>query len=177
MLQILHCCSGRASILEIFSPQTSNMNLGQIPTCLPRGESGLRSPRVYIACAPRRTTRRIHELRAVPVRHSSQFKNNHSTEMCSGSEAGSYLRFIDSCVTRLKAQGPARTCNESKEEEEFLLVSRRGTGSTVQGLRAHPTFAPCSAWCEHSHWKLINPAQPMCAVLLKIVHAWGEDSV
>ena len=44
--------------------------------------------------------------------------NNHSTEMCSGSEAGSYLRLIDSCITQLKAQGPSRTCNESKEEEE-----------------------------------------------------------
>jgi len=32
--------------------------------------------------------------------------------------AGSYLRLVDSCVTQLKAQGPFRTCNESKEEEE-----------------------------------------------------------
>ena len=24
----------------------------------------------------------------------------------------------DSCITQLKAQGPSRTCNESKEEEE-----------------------------------------------------------
>ena len=29
-----------------------------------------------------------------------------------------YLRLIDSCITPLKAQGPSRTCNESKEEEE-----------------------------------------------------------
>ena len=36
--------------------------------------------------------------------------------MCSGSEAGSYLRLIDSCITQLEAQGPSRTCNESKEE-------------------------------------------------------------
>ena len=28
------------------------------------------------------------------------------------------LRRIDSCITQLKAQGPSRTCNESKEEEE-----------------------------------------------------------
>ena len=28
----------------------------------------------------------------------------------------SYLRLIDFCVTQLKAQGPSRTCNESKEE-------------------------------------------------------------
>jgi len=33
-------------------------------------------------------------------------------------EAGSYLRLIDSCITQLKAQGPARTCNESKEDLE-----------------------------------------------------------
>jgi hypothetical protein len=46
---------------------------------------------------------------------------NHFTEMCSGSEAGSYLRLIDSCITQLNAQGPSRTCNESKEEETELL--------------------------------------------------------
>ena len=33
-------------------------------------------------------------------------------------EAGSYSRLIDSCITQLKAPGPFRTCNESKEEEE-----------------------------------------------------------
>ena len=38
--------------------------------------------------------------------------------MCCGTEAGSCLRLIDSCITQLKAQGPSRTCNESKEEEE-----------------------------------------------------------
>ena len=31
-------------------------------------------------------------------------------------EVGSYLRLIDFCITQLKAQGPSRTCNESKEE-------------------------------------------------------------
>ena len=45
--------------------------------------------------------------------HSSQFQNNHSTEMCSCFEADSYLRLIDSCITQFKAQGPSRTCNES----------------------------------------------------------------
>ena len=28
------------------------------------------------------------------------------------------MRPIDSCITQPKAQGPSRTCNESKEEEE-----------------------------------------------------------
>jgi len=50
--------------------------------------------------------------------------------MCSGSEAGSYLRLIDSCITQLKAQGPSRTCNESKEEE---VEGGRVTSSTSGG--------------------------------------------
>ena len=33
-------------------------------------------------------------------------------------ETGSYSRLIDSCITQLKVQGPSRTCNESREEEE-----------------------------------------------------------
>jgi len=31
--------------------------------------------------------------------------------LSSGSEAGSYLRLIGSCITQLKVQGPSRTCN------------------------------------------------------------------
>ena len=31
----------------------------------------------------------------------SQFKNNYFTEVCSGSEAGSYVRRIDFCMTQL----------------------------------------------------------------------------
>ena len=30
------------------------------------------------------------------------------------------MRLIDSYITQLKVQGPSRTCNESKEEEEDL---------------------------------------------------------
>ena len=33
-------------------------------------------------------------------------------------EEGSYLRLVDVCITQLKAQGPSKTCNESKEAEE-----------------------------------------------------------
>jgi len=35
---------------------------------------------------------------------------------------GSYLKLIDSCITQLKAQGPSRTCNESKEEDDGACV-------------------------------------------------------
>ena len=34
-------------------------------------------------------------------RYSSQFQNNYFADMCSGSEAGSYLRLIDFCITQL----------------------------------------------------------------------------
>jgi len=35
------------------------------------------------------------------TRYSSQFKNIYFTEMCSGSEEGSFPRFIDFCITQL----------------------------------------------------------------------------
>ena len=44
--------------------------------------------------------------------------------MFCGNEAGSYLRFIGSCITQLKAQGPFKTCSESKEEEEEEAAER-----------------------------------------------------
>ena len=58
-----------------------------------------------------------------------------------GSEAGSYLRFIDSCITQLRAQGPARTCNKSKEEEEGWGVGYRTAHLLIEFrpvLRKHP---------------------------------------
>jgi len=47
-------------------------------------------------------------------------------------EAGSYLRLIDSCITQLKAQGPSRICTASKEEE-------RSTRPAPPRSRASPT--------------------------------------
>ena len=60
--------------------------------------------------------------------------NNHLAEMCSSSEAVSYLRLIDSCITQLKAQGPSRTCNESKKEEEDLGLQFSNSACRVQSL-------------------------------------------
>ena len=85
-------------------------------------------------------------------RHSSQFKNNYFAEICSGFEVGSYLRLIDSCVTQLKAQGPSRTCNECKEEEELttdpLIADATDDGRDIRQGAAershseHPGYRP-----------------------------------
>ena len=40
---------------------------------------------------------------------------------------------IDFCITQLKAQGPSRTCNESKEEEEKGLGQTRSRGRRRRG--------------------------------------------
>jgi len=60
--------------------------------------------------------------------------NNHFTEMCSGSEAGSYLRLIDSCITQLKAQGSSRTSS--------LISSTRAESVRICGIKP-----PCSGSC------------------------------
>jgi len=54
----------------------------------------------------------------VARRHRENERRAQPERPCSGSEAGAYLRLIDSCITQLKAQGPSRTCYESKEEAE-----------------------------------------------------------
>ena len=51
-------------------------------------------------------------------------------------ETGSYFRLIDSCITQLKAQGPSRTCNESKEEEEDIRQSSPDSSLGLQ-VRSH----------------------------------------
>jgi len=78
---------------------------------------------------------------------SSQFNNNYFTEMYSGSETGSYLRRIDSCITQLKAEGPSRTCNESKEEEEEgnLLTATLGRVTSTYKLGNLTTYGACGA--------------------------------
>jgi len=64
----------------------------------------------------------------------SWLKNNHSTELCSGAKAGSYLRLMDSCITQLKSQGPSRTCDESNKEEEEETRSAWVVSQSTIGL-------------------------------------------
>ena len=111
--------------------------------------------------------------------------------MCSGSEAGSYLRLIDFvyhsnlglrviktqysaypppgvsahtrfwglglglrvegssldfCITQLKAQGPSRPCNESKEEEEEGSSLIGCTSCVVKSFRSRSSFISSPLW-------------------------------
>jgi len=65
--------------------------------------------------------------RASPWSHWTFLKVLPTVLMWCGTQAGSYLRLIDSCSTQLKAQGPFRTCNQSKEEQERNVPATQGT--------------------------------------------------
>ena len=122
------CCRGRASTLsssvclsslelgdsKVYEPQirallgtVSHFVVRRIKVWFGRGRASTSARR----CLPTRPRASASPPRCLPS------GNTLNLEMCSGSEAGSYLRLIDSCITQLKAQGPSRTCNESKEEE------------------------------------------------------------
>ena len=63
---------------------------------------------------------------------------------------GSYLRLIDSCITQLKAQGPSRTCNESKKEEEEVGVSVWGVVERSRAVEQSRCVDP-TRWVDRSH--------------------------
>ena len=75
-------------------------------------------------------------------------------------EAGSYLRLTDFCITQLKAQGPSRTCNECKEEEE---KEEEGTGGwrALEGLCLRATSIRYSRVC-HLHIKYLSTVFCTC---------------
>ena len=76
---------------------------------------------------------------------------------------GLYLWPIDSCITQLKAQGPSRTCNESKEEEE---AHRAGTGS------GPPPGRPwCAAWGRGGEAEIVHFGGGVGGA--EILHLWG----
>ena len=55
-----------------------------------------------------------------PVAADTRVRSAHLTEHGGASEAGSYLRLIDSWITQLKAHGPSRTYPLSAETLEPL---------------------------------------------------------
>ena len=69
------------------------------------------------------------------------------------SEAGSYLRLIDSCITQLKAQGPSRTGNASKEDcqqgsprAEVFARSDWGFSAVKSTFVGQSTFVAQQTW-------------------------------
>jgi len=89
---------------------------------------------------------RAHLRKETPL--GSPHDGHSFTEMCSGSEAGSYLRLIDVCITQLKAQGPYRTCDESKEEEEERTCGkRRRAARRTRGRQPRAAREACQDSC------------------------------
>ena len=86
--------------------------------------------------------------------------------ICNTCVYNSFLRLIDSCITQLKAQGPSRTCNESKEEEEDLRLQLVSNGAGVNiKLRVHHAH-PCT-WHAPLYrlWGVLAIGNPMqCSV-------------
>jgi len=98
------------------------------------------------------------------------------------------LRLIDSYITQLEAQGPSRTCNESKEEEEkrtwAVMPARTASllSSTARALRSwhkrEPPFPapeppfPASIRCE-SVSKCSTPAwkSPSSSLISSLLHS------
>ena len=71
--------------------------------------------------------------RIVLVPCIAQFKNNHFTEMCCGTEAGSYLRLIDSCITQLRPKdllGPVKKVEKKKK----TCIARNGAPQLARDL-------------------------------------------
>ena len=106
--------------------------------------------------------------------------------MCSDSEAGSYLRLVDSCITQLKAHGPSRTCNESKEEEEDGAqgVDRHYMYDEYRFLDLRGRLVPnADAPSEGESTRLLGPVDPSFRALserLKFTvrrHRFNKDSL
>jgi hypothetical protein len=75
---------------------------------------------------------------------------NYFAEICSGAEAGSYLRLTDACITQRKAQEHPRTCNENQEEEKWkdlIAVSvhdEYSVGPSIRPIRTRRCFTTTS---------------------------------
>ena len=102
--------------------------------------------------------------------------------MCSSSEAGSYLSLIDSCVTQLKAQGPSRTGDESKEEEKRVcsdLECWRALRRAAGFFCAH--HQPCLTQCVNQTVLVsqlphitVNLLYSLAIVNNKLTILWGS---
>ena len=68
--------------------------------------------------------------------NSSEFKDNCCTEMCTDSEAGSFLRLKDIVSLNSRLESNKEEEEEEEEEEEGLPRQRRGVRAEIR--RASP---------------------------------------
>ena len=89
-------------------------------------------------------------------------------------------RLIDSCITQFKAQGPSRTCNKSKEEEdEYLARASRSRAATRAVAACSPSCFPSQTGSETTQFsieeqllrrnvKRFVACSPSCSVVLSV---------
>ena len=68
---------------------------------------------------------------------------------------GSYSRLTDSCIPQLKAHGPSRTCQESKEEKEVPGLSKPPRNYEV--MLPKPKKITTRVQCGLKFWGLTQP--------------------
>jgi len=118
--------------------------MSEVP--LYRGNGGTQKEDPHCPCAPLPSNGRKQHHQCSGTRSVLPSQRRGRESLCSrsepkvrcGTEAGSYLRRIDSYITQPTAQGPSRTCNESKEEEEEKVRAGAARGAfTHRGFAAH----------------------------------------
>jgi len=91
--------------------------------------------------------------------YSSQFKTHRNvqrfTEMCSGSEAGSYLRLIDFCMTVVRCQMSENASWSTKYYSRMILYC-------IQFLMSEVPLHLCFLWARYSSTRCLRtrPGRP-----------------
>ena len=67
------------------------------------------------------------------------------------------MQLIDSCITQLKAQGPSRTCNESKEEAEEEVWEGWAPGGMSCKTRVYPIEALLLLYSRYRSYQVLEP--------------------
>ena len=93
-----------------------------------------------------RERERERVVKCMGLDHASQFDNNYFTEMCSGSEAGSYLRLIDFCASL----NSRRESNKEEADHEVKgdLAAERFWHLRPGGWRERESALLTAYWSE-----------------------------
>ena len=96
--------------------------------------------------------------------------------VCSSSEAGSYLKHIDSCVTQLKAEGPSRTCSESTEFCSEVLTGHGPGRALLLASTLYQEYEPCCWYEPCAHGPLSLATRSELFIPLQVTTIYPENS-